>query len=507
MAFNIWERWPWTSFQNLNLDWLMKAVKEAVTASEQASESVGQFDDRITANENAIDQLEIDLDTISSPVRVFVNSDLEAFYRGQHITGVELKAMLQTHGDLPYVDFNGEVYMLDTITNAGDMRFSMGHTSGAMDDDLVIRHIMIPAQSYSCAYSISNIGSGGGSSGNVFAVVVRSQAGGYVADHTYSEILSQMQNGRIPVLMVVQGTNYQSCPMARVGSSTIDDQTVDYIEFADTEWMVSNSNVIGSWRIYSNGTVTRMAPSNHLATLDNIIQMVNDGVSTNALIKTAQTLTAAEQAQVKQNLGITGGGGDGLFVIPVTSTTEGGVTTYSTTATFAEIMANMPDLIVLYHNLYYTLSYSASSNPDTWYRFVFSAMQPNQNGELETEWITVECANSTVTVTAESLDISDGNKPRVLISASSSAIPPLSPNTLYVFTGDATALSITLAAPTNNNIENEYHFIFNSGSTATTLTLPNTIRQPDGFTVEANHVYEVSILEDNMTAQGWEVTP
>ena len=36
MAFNIWERWPWTSFQNLNLDWLMKAVKESVKKSEEA---------------------------------------------------------------------------------------------------------------------------------------------------------------------------------------------------------------------------------------------------------------------------------------------------------------------------------------------------------------------------------------------------------------------------------------------------------------------------------------
>lgn len=307
MAFNIWERWPWTSFQNLNLDWLMKAVKEAVTKAEEASASVGQFDDRITANENAIDQLEDDLDTISSPVRVFVNSDLEAYYRGQHITGVELKAMLQTHGDLPYVEFNGEVYMLDSVSNAGDLRFSMGHTSGPMDDDLVIRHIMIPAQSYNCAYSISNIGSGGGSSGNVFAVVVRAQSGGYVADHTYSEILSQMQNGRIPVLLVVQGNNYESCPMARVGSSTIGGESVDYVEFADTVWMVSaTSDVIGSWRIYSNGTVSRMAPFKHLATVDDIIDFVNDGITTNALLKTAQTLSAAEQAQVKQNLDITG---------------------------------------------------------------------------------------------------------------------------------------------------------------------------------------------------------
>lgn len=313
MSYNIFERWPWTSFQNLNLDWLMKAVKEAVTKAEEASESVGQFDDRITANENAIDQLEDDLDTISSPVHVYVNSDLEAFYRGQHITGVELKAMLQTHGDLPYVEFNGEVYMLDTASNAGDLRFSMGHTSGSMDDDLVIRHIMIPAQSYSCAYSISNIGSGGGSSGNVFAVVVRAQSGGYVSDHTYSEILSQIQNGRIPVLLVSESNNstFRVCGMAGTGTRTINGQTVPCIRFSDPGWLYSTSSNVGVWTIDANG-VDYMASLKQLATLDNIVNMVNDGVSTNVLLKTSQTLTAAEQAQVKQNLGISDGNEDFL---------------------------------------------------------------------------------------------------------------------------------------------------------------------------------------------------
>ena len=402
MAFNIWERWPWTSFQNLNLDWLMKAVKEAVTKAEEASASVGQFDDRITANENAIDQLEDDLDTISSPVRVYVNSDREAFYRGQHITGVELKAMLQTHGDLPYVEFNGEVYMLDSVSNAGDLRFSMGHTSGPMDDDLVIRHIMIPAQSYSCAYSISNIGSGGGSSGNVFAVVVRSQSGGYVADHSYSEILSQMQNGRIPVLLVVLGTNYYtSCPMTRVGSSTSGGQTVDYVEFSDTDWMVSSSNVIGSWRINSDGTVDRMAPFKHLATLDNIIQFVNDGVTTNALLKTAQTLTAAEQAQVKQNLGISGGGGSySPYLIPVTQ--SGGV--YSTTATGGDVFDHILDCRIEFNGVYYYPIGATTSGP--FGNAYFASSDPSTSGKIENEIFAVRLNGTAVcTVTRYEKDV------------------------------------------------------------------------------------------------------
>lgn len=529
MAFNIFERWPWTSFQNLNLDWLMKAVKEAVTKADEAATSVGQFDARITQNTNAIEQLGIDLETISSPIRVIVSTELEARYRGQLVTGTQLLTMMQTHGDLPYVEYNGEIYMLDSASTAGDLRFSMAHTT--LLGDVTLRHIAIPTQSSNVAYSVTNVG-GGGSSGNVFAVTVREQGGEYVADHTYAEIYSQMQDGRIPVLLVGLGSNpttYQICGMGATGTYTINGQSVACIRFSDPTWLTSNTYNVGVWIIDANNSVDHIASLKQIAALQNVIDLVNDGVSTNALLKTAQTLTAAEQAQVKQNLNITDG--SGMFVIPVTSSTSGGVTTYSTTATFAEIMAHMPNLVVRYGSLYYTLSYTASSNPDTWYRFAFSAQEPN-NGELDTEWLFVECSNNTVTITAASLDIEglpdttsasagdilkldanknavwgNGNKPRVVIASDSPAIPPLSPNTLYVFTGDAAALSITLTAPANNNVENEYHFIFNSGSTPTTLTIPNTIRQPDGFTVEANHVYEVSILENNMTAQGWTVTP
>ena len=94
--------------------------------------------------------------------------------------------------------------------------------------------------------------------------------------------------------------------------------------------------------------------------------------------------------------------------------------------------------------------------------------------------------------------------PRVAMTAQDTT-PTLDPNKLYVFP-EMSALTITLAAITDNTIVNEYHFIFESGSTATVLTLPASVLQPDGFTVEANMHYEVSILEGAMTAQGWAVT-
>ena len=92
---------------------------------------------------------------------------------------------------------------------------------------------------------------------------------------------------------------------------------------------------------------------------------------------------------------------------------------------------------------------------------------------------------------------------RVTMTASDTT-PTLDPNTFYVFP-EMASLTPTLNTPSDATIVNEYHFIFTSGAAATTLTLPASVLQPDGFTVEANHVYEVSILENCMTAQGWAV--
>lgn len=93
---------------------------------------------------------------------------------------------------------------------------------------------------------------------------------------------------------------------------------------------------------------------------------------------------------------------------------------------------------------------------------------------------------------------------RVAMTASDTT-PTLNPNTFYVFPTMA-SLAPTLNTPSDNSIVNEYHFIFTSGATATTLTLPASVLQPDGFTVEANMHYEISILEGAMTAQGWAVS-
>lgn len=81
----------------------------------------------------------------------------------------------------------------------------------------------------------------------------------------------------------------------------------------------------------------------------------------------------------------------------------------------------------------------------------------------------------------------------------------LEPNKLYVFP-ELAELTITLAEPSDTRIANEYHLVFQSGATATTLRIPDAIKIPSGFSVDVNKIYEISILEGCLCAQSWEVT-
>lgn len=81
----------------------------------------------------------------------------------------------------------------------------------------------------------------------------------------------------------------------------------------------------------------------------------------------------------------------------------------------------------------------------------------------------------------------------------------LEPNKLYIFP-EMSELTITMAEPSDTGIANEYHFVFQSGATATALSIPDTINIPSGFTVDANKIYEISIMESCLCTQSWEVT-
>ena len=61
-------------------------------------------------------------------------------------------------------------------------------------------------------------------------------------------------------------------------------------------------------------------------------------------------------------------------------------------------------------------------------------------------------------------------------------------NTRYVC-GEVTSISIT--PPQTGIID----VIFTSGSTVAVVTLPNTVKMPDWYSIEANRTYEINIMD------------
>lgn len=88
----------------------------------------------------------------------------------------------------------------------------------------------------------------------------------------------------------------------------------------------------------------------------------------------------------------------------------------------------------------------------------------------------------------------------VTISNSGNISQLLDAGKIYHFTGSLTSLTITLN-PTNGL--SQYHFDFNAGATAPTLTIPQGITMPYGFSVSANTHYEIDILNGYGVVSSW----
>lgn len=69
----------------------------------------------------------------------------------------------------------------------------------------------------------------------------------------------------------------------------------------------------------------------------------------------------------------------------------------------------------------------------------------------------------------------------------------LQPNKYYIF-GETETLTLTLAAGEENKLS-EYMFEFTSGTTPTTLTLPESVKWIGSNTIEASKTYQVSIVK------------
>lgn len=69
----------------------------------------------------------------------------------------------------------------------------------------------------------------------------------------------------------------------------------------------------------------------------------------------------------------------------------------------------------------------------------------------------------------------------------------IAPQTLNIW-GEIASLDITLGAPANEAMMNEYIFQFNSGATPTVLTLPADVKFQTPVSIGSNKHYEVNIV-------------
>ena len=99
---------------------------------------------------------------------------------------------------------------------------------------------------------------------------------------------------------------------------------------------------------------------------------------------------------------------------------------------------------------------------------------------------------------ALSITIETGGIERIEKLATDTTVT-LEPNKLYIFP-EMASLTYTIGEGTG-----EVHFIFKSGATATRVVHPTNVNI-GSFTVDANKVYEVSILEGLLTSQNWSVS-
>lgn len=77
----------------------------------------------------------------------------------------------------------------------------------------------------------------------------------------------------------------------------------------------------------------------------------------------------------------------------------------------------------------------------------------------------------------------------------SSTTLSVAPNVLHKW-GTVSILTITLTAPTNTSVYNEYMIQFSSGSTPTTLSVPSTVKWVVEPKIEANKTYQISIVDN-----------
>lgn len=126
----------------------------------------------------------------------------------------------------------------------------------------------------------------------------------------------------------------------------------------------------------------------------------------------------------------------------------------------------------------------------------------NTEGLVDTYTITYTDGSSTTYTVTNGKDGEDANQLPFVSHGTSDTTFQLPPNELHTW-GEVTSLALTLGAETSG-VANGYWFSFDSGDTATTLSLPDTVKTD--IVIEPNMHYECLIVGKYMTFSEWEAT-
>ena len=259
---------------------------------------------------------------------------------------------------------------------------------------------------------------------------------------------------------------------------------------------------------------------------------INAAVSGSYLRYDAQSLTAAQKQQARSNIGVSGAEDQPLIVTVLPNELGTGYECDTTVADIIEATEYGRLIIVLFtptgsNTEYQCLAYiDQVSSPNT---VVAYAINPAGPGSVtDFNWYLIYLGagsgSDTLTVTQLSgrmvpipqagdtgklLGVANNGRPawqQILpetvtdLSSTSITLANAANNTVYSY-GELTALTISAIANPG-----EFSITFTSGSTATVLTVPNTMIMPDGFSVEANTRYEINVKDGYAVCMGWAVS-
>ena len=135
------------------------------------------------------------------------------------------------------------------------------------------------------------------------------------------------------------------------------------------------------------------------------------------------------------------------------------------------------------------------------------------NTEVSNIKDTLEDVASIPFVSYESQELTDAQKEQARKNIGADGMPmvehgtsdttfTLTPNIFHVWSA-VTSLTLTLGSE-KSGVVNEFLFQFASGATATTLSLPSSIKWTKELEIEPNKIYQISILKGLASVLSWE---